>query len=389
MNLFVIAFQSVRANGVRTALTIAALAVAVLGSVTVSAASSTIEQTVTQRAILQGGPVTTILLSGEKGALGKSQIESIAPQLKVWSPTLRSAAVAKLDSAAIASGYATLPVTILFSEESLIEIRPFDVLEGRWLSDVQSPYTVGLVLNLEASNSLGARVGDNVRLRIPGVSSDRPAVVVGIVNDGQADGRAYASLLDGDAFLAANAETVTSSLLISGSTLTSDALGIRLNQLNSLSGTLVEWGIARTDTVEDLRAEVRATSRTFLVVGLLGLVVGALAVANVGLSALRERSSELSLRLALGARRWQLPVLVLIESQIVAIAAGILAVSAAFMLYPAVAAQFGAPYGIQAPSFPWGEAGLGVIVGSITAMIGAVAPAIHSLRVPVSRVLRA
>jgi putative ABC transport system permease protein len=208
------------------------------------------------------------------------------------------------------------------------------------------------------------------------------------VNDGGARPVAYAHLDYLPELLVNQEGLINATLEVSSSKLSVQAINSRLGELDALMSTTTPWKVTRKDTVGQLAAEVSATRSSFMTVGVLSLLVTAFAVANVGLSALRERSVELSLRRALGGRRWQIPGLMILESQIVALIAGSMAVPVSYLIYPLVAEQFGAPFGIDAPAYPWGSALLGLSIGMLTALVGSIAPAIRALNTPISSMMR-
>jgi putative ABC transport system permease protein len=182
--------------------------------------------------------------------------------------------------------------------------------------------------------------------------------------------------------------TINTTLEVSAPDLTSDTLSTRLKLLDDFSANHTSWTVNRRDTVQQLQNEVAATRSSFLTVGVLGILATAFAVANVGLSALRERSSELSLRRALGARRWHIPFIMVLESQIIALLAGALSIPLSFAIYPTIANQFGAPFGVSSPPYPWVSAWAGLALGMVTALLGSIAPALRALKIPISTMMR-
>jgi putative ABC transport system permease protein len=157
---------------------------------------------------------------------------------------------------------------------------------------------------------------------------------------------------------------------------------------DKLAGRSTTWSVDRTDTLSKLEAELEATRSTFQIVALLGLLSAILAIVNVGLSALKERSSEFSLRRALGASRHQIAAIVLLESQLIALGAGVVAVPLCYVVYPLIASEFSAPYGVPIPEFSFAYAWIGVIIGMASALAGSMPAAIRSTFVPISTIMR-
>lgn len=389
-NLTRIALQSITANWGRAVLAMLALSASVVGIVTVASGSSTIQTTVTQRAVLEGGNPATFVVSGARGTVGMQKASEYQVLLEDFvghkGTVVRRS---NLASTAILTGGMATPISMTFTEPSLTQIHPYHLVEGSWISESEGTAVVRLVINRVASTSLQLDIGDLVYLRTPGVTSNVSAVVRGVIDDAGNTEAAYASLEDGDGFLRMNSTQASTALEVSMSELSKDVLVSRFNALSSFRAESLAWDVQQTDTVSRLEKEIAATQSAFLIVGGLGLLAGAFGVANIGLSALRERADEMSLRRALGAKRWHIPAVLVIESQVIALVAGIVALGVSYFLHPLIAAQFGAPYGIPAPEYPWPIASLGLAIGMLTALVGSIPPALVALKVPIVRVMRA
>lgn len=388
MRLLAIAWQGVRGFPVRTTLTALGLMVGIVSLVSVVSATATTVATVEQRALLTGGPTATFDISGLTGSRGLARSQEVLSQLRASvAQDLMGVRFARTEVTSLELSGKVFDADVVFTEPTLADIRPFPVVLGSWLSEPTGT-GVGLVLNQAAYDATQGPEGGKVSLRVQGNASRVPTPVTGVVNDGNSRPTAYAHL-DYLPVLVVNQEAlIKTTLEISSPQLTNQAIQARLNELDDLTGVTTPWGIARRDTVGQLATEVTATRSSFMAVGILGLLATAFAVANVGLSALRERSAELSLRRALGGRRWQIPGLMILESQIVGMLAGAMAVPVSYLLYPFVAEQFGAPYGITAPPYPWASALVGLCIGMLTALIGSLAPAIRALNTPISSMMR-
>jgi ABC-type antimicrobial peptide transport system permease subunit len=296
--------------------------------------------------------------------------------------------IAQLDSVALEYQGVAQPIDIEFTDPGIIASHPYQILDGRWMVDGPVGLSAQVVINQRAASNLGVGVADVVQIRVPGVTSASPAVVVGIVDDGGLNAAAYGALSDVAAFLTSNARHLVVSIEVTDPSLTLADLERRLASLASMAVDTESWQVQQTDTVGDQQREVEATRTAFMVVGILGLIAGIVAMANVGLSALKERSAEMTLRRTLGARRWHLPALLIIEAQIVAVAASVPALALSLIVFPVITTTFGAPFGVTAPPFPWVLAALGLLVGMATALIGAIVPAVHSLNTPLGTVVR-
>lgn len=391
MRLFRIAALGVFGHLQRSILSVIALALAVIGIVTIAAAGLSVERLVTARAIIAHGPASTIEVSGFSGGTGAL----FAADLKRYFSSyvgLDGVAVLteELSTTAFDFQSHTENIPLTFTESALIRIRPFQVLNGAWIADQYPPsLIVPVVLNRSASDVLRANVGTSLSIRVPGVSSSTRSLIVGLIEDGSIEPHAYAPIDHALSLLVGNDLARSSSVLVSGSDLSLQQVTQRLNSWRSTTGNSTSTSIERRDTVDELRHEIDGTRSVFVIIAVLGLISGGLGIANVTLSSSRERSDEMSLRRALGAKRWHVPMILILESQIVAFFAIVIAVVASLTLYPWIGSTFAAPYGIPLPPYPWSAAALGALIGSATAILAAMIPAILSFRTSMSTVLRA
>lgn len=391
MRLFRISVSGVFGHLHRSILSIIALAFAVVGVVTIGAAGLSVEGLVTARAIMANGPSSTIEISGFSGGFGAEVADEVGQYFTSFVGKEGVAVVTEaLSSTALDFQDQTENIPITFTESALIRVRPFQILSGIWIvDDSHQGSLLPLVVNRSARDLLRANVGSSLTVRVPGVSSGTRSLVVGLIEDGQIEPQAYAPIDNASSILVGNDLARTSSVLVSGSRVSLLEVENRLNSWKSLTGVSTPTTVERRDTVDELRHEVDGTRSVFVVVAVLGLVSGGLGIANVTLSSARERSDEMALRRALGARRWHLPVILILESQIVAFFAIVIAVVASLTLYPWIGSTFGAPYGIPLPPYPWWAAALGAFVGSATAILAAMIPAVLAFRTRMSTVLRA
>jgi putative ABC transport system permease protein len=389
VNLLRIAIQSIAANGIRAVLSLLALCLSVVGVVTVASAADTVEKTVTLRATMQNGPIATYRVTGLAGTAGAAEADAVQRYLAAVMTDAAVVEVAGLESIAVDYNETATPMPVEFASDGYLSIHPYGIVSGQWPDGPSRAPVIRVALNTVAADQLGVDIGASIRLRVPGASTAVPATVVGIVSDGGFDAHAYAPLADGAAFLAPNAGELATRIELSAPASNLTELTQAVAQYANVTGSTTPIAVEQVDTVRRLAQEVTATRSAFFVVGGLGLAAGILAVANVGLSSLRERSSELALRRVLGARRWHLAVLMLVESQLIAIVASVLAIGISILVYPSIAATFGAPYGVATPAYPWQSAILGIVTGMGAGLLGSLAPAARSLRIGLSSVTRA
>ncbi|MCU1417155.1 MAG: transporter permease [Schumannella sp.] len=378
-----VAWQGVIGFPLRTCLTALCLLVAVAGLVSVNAATETIKATVVQKALLANGPQHTFSASGLGGPAGLVRQDEVLQLLRdVFGSVSRSA---QLQGLSVNTPTGAVSIDVNFVDPQLREIRPFPLVAGSWIG------TQDWLAPRVCVNAAGARavsMDESVVLRVQ-ASGDSQKVVIGcVVEDGRAQPSMYADFEQFAGVIQLNPEAVTLSFLLRSPASTAESLKQRLVGWDSLAATQTEWDVKRIDTVDALQAEVDATRSTFAVVGGVGVLAAVLAIMNIGLSAIRERSSEFSIRRALGASRRQLVGLVLLESQIVSLAAGILAIPVSLALYPLTMSLFGAPFGVAQPEFPWVWAAIGVLVGMGAGLLGAIPAMARSFRIPIANVMR-
>lgn len=142
----------------------------------------------------------------------------------------------------------------------------------------------------------------------------------------------------------------------------------------------------RVDVLTPIRAQLDLLRAAFLVAGLLTLGVGVLGIINIGLATLRTRAVELSLRRSLGASRFDIGVLVLLDSVIVGLVGALLSLAIAVAAFrPTMLALIPT----NPPSFPLSAAGVAVAAGVLAGVLGGLAPALRAARLPISAAMRA
>jgi len=210
---------------------------------------------------------------------------------------------------------------------------------------------------------------------------------IGVVDDGDPSPTAYLDLTgDGPwrrAAIAGGALTIE----VHAPGVDDATLRTQLQQTQAIAGLRGQTGdVRRTDTLHQLSNELGTTSRVFVAVAVVALTIAAVGMLNIGLSTLAERSEELSLRRAFGAHRRDVFTLMLLESQMVAIVAGLLAIAIAYAAMPLTLSAFGAT-GTTA-HFPLVAALLGFGAGILAALAGSLVPAVTAVRTPIAGIMR-
>ncbi|HJE59475.1 MAG TPA: ABC transporter permease [Nocardiopsis listeri] len=304
-------------------------------------------------------------------------------------------------------------VNVTAVDASLADIRRINVPEGRWFTDAdQGSRAPVLVVN----QALAATLGDRTELQM-GTDHWIDVRVVG-VSEGSA--------LDGDWYSAYLLRSPASEEIIFGPTWDPDIggfqeggedLGIthlaRLDPSDSAAdqrdgGTEFtermlsaswRWSDSesfeliayRSDFAEETDIVITAMSVGLLVVAGITLTTGLLGVLNVGLVTVRERRRELATYRALGASRFTLFVAVVMESVVVSVVAGIIALLLSFALVAAAGAIIG-NFVTLPPDITMAVPPSAVLVGLISAafvgLLAGIIPAIRALRASVVAGLR-
>jgi len=138
---------------------------------------------------------------------------------------------------------------------------------------------------------------------------------------------------------------------------------------------------------EDLvkEREVQQTSaRALAGVGLIALAIGGVGIANITIAAVLERTKEIGLRRAIGATRGEIMLQFILESVILSMAGGAIAIATVHSLTHLTTTTM-----IQAPyQFSWENAGLSMAAAIAVGVGSSFFPALRATRIDVVAALR-
>lgn len=385
-----IAWQGVRRRPLRNVLTAFSLLVGVLAVMLIQGGGGSVRDAIVRDSVLQSGSATTLQISL---APQPDQVGALARWKGLLSRATadqegRTAGMLVTDGVAVRVGGTTATdMSIRMADSDLRELRPFPLVHGAWLPDQPTVAPV-VVVNIVAWERLPWLAGDaelvigvsqqSVRLRVAGVVYDGgnlPAIYVDMAGAGR-----WAAVLH---------DRATASVFLHSPHMSEQALTQRVRNLMNVSGATAEVsGIQRVDRLDDYADQLATTHRVFLAIAALSLLVGSVGILNIGLATLRERSDELSLRRSFGATSPEVARIMILESQIVAVASAVTAMAIAAAVLPAALQAAGPQYPLGPPALPVTAMVTGLLVSCGAALAGALAPAIRAARVPIASIMR-
>lgn len=381
MKTLLVALQGLRGAPVRSALVVLTLTLGMLGLVAVVSATAVMQDAVTQKAILTGGDRSTIQLSiSNVGSV--SALDETVRQMQARTAARSIAATLEDSEVNVwADGTRVDELAVTFATASLRDVRPFPIIAGEWISGAND-LAVRIVLNEAAIDSLrdagGLTLGKAMDPRIT-------AVVIGSVRDGDNRPHAYVGIAD---YLRFSPTLPTVTMALSGTTLSRENVLAAAAALTALGASFTYGDAVRSDQIDGLASEVATTAHVLLVLGVLALASTVIGILNIGLATARTRSREFALRRTMGASRRKIAAIVMVESQLLALASAAIAFAASYALFPVVVGSFGERLGVDVPPFqPWYGL-VCLIVAVLTAATSTLIPALLSYGRDLSEVMR-
>lgn len=324
-----------------------------------------------------------------------------------WTATGPQSAIRMHDDLTARVGPQDAAVALVATAELQVEVDPGAMtMQSHWLrGELEDLYRRPLVtgirvppaqtlsptvtINESAAQVLGIHeLPVTLRARASGAAL-RTVVVTGVVTDGHDEPTVYGWLdeaitqwpdtisdLRADLYVRAPGETVT-------------AVGVLVRESARVAQVTLEEEIIRRDTVAEARESVTVVRTAFAVSGAVALVVAAVGILNVGLASIGERSRELVIRRAIGARRCDIVMQVLGSHVLLAALVALLAVGTVLVAVHVVAPAMTPHAFIADPIAPsWRTILYAVAAAIVTSIAGATAPAIKASRLPVADALR-
>lgn len=386
--------KDLRANGLRNVLTAATMLLGVLAVVSVNLVGSIAKDIfVAQEEQLYGREATfSTLFEVSQGdpdqirAIEKGIDDKIGPQNAA---TSISSSIS-LSMSAPGSPLTSAPPQLVestWTSGSITTMQRLPVVSGQLYGDKALPPTI--VVNEAAAALFGYGPHSTVRLRTSVGNHPWDFEITGVVADGSKEPRAYGNLLallelmpdaldGGQIEIRVNSEPTSLAVVQSV-----------VRDVASRAGVTKLGATTRSDTVQRVLAQIATLQTIFTGTAILVLGIAAIGLLNVGLASVRERSRELVIRRAVGARRRDVFGLVLGSSVAVGLGVGVFAGALAFAGYVfVVPALIPTNSAVVIPPFPILACAFGVAASVMTAAIGGLVPAISAARLPVALALR-
>ncbi|MEU1897359.1 ABC transporter permease [Nocardiopsis dassonvillei] len=408
----VLAFAGSRANVARTILSCAGIVVGVGALILVVSASDFGQRFATAYSEANAGRPATLEVTvhgrvTDRAAFEQDLVRAGGQDISIYH---RPSQVPS-----IRSGGSVLPdVEFLGVDPTLGDIRRMNLAEGRWFTeaDTESLAPV-MVVNEELANALG----DLTRVQV-GTDQWTDVRVIGVLEGSALDMGWYSAyllrapasedLLFGTSTGAREQEESADPFLMGdmttyqvridpGDPAAQDPWGEVFSE--RLASVSWRWGVEdreavmayRTDYAEEIGQVITYMSWGLTGIAAVTLTTGLLGVLNVGLVTVRERRRELATYRALGASRFTLFVAVVMESVVVSLVAGLIALAACWALLAAVGAVLGGLVSLPA-DVPLVIPASGVLVGlgsaALVGMLAGIIPAMRALRASVVAGLR-
>jgi len=339
--LIVLSLQRIGANPLRSALTMLGVIIGVASVVAVVAVGQGSGVRISSSISALGTNLLTISAGGQfnglvRGAAGSASTLSLED----------AAAIAELASVAAVAPTATTQQVVAYGDEnttttitgttsSYLGIRAYEIWQGSFLNEAAEDYSLRVaVLGADTAETLGLDADDlGSQIRIGGL----PFTVIGILQPkggvgGATDDVVFVplatmahQLVGGDSLSSISVSVVEGNSTSAASSLVSALLRAR-HGINDSQDS--DFSVASQDQLLEVATSVSDTLTLLLVaIGSISLVVGGIGIMNIMLVSVRERTREIGIRKAIGAKRHDVLAQFLVEAVVLSVLGGILGVA--------------------------------------------------------------
>jgi len=275
----------------------------------------------TQGFVRQGaGTATTLTLADAEAIGGLANVAAVAPQVST--------------QAVVVAGTENTTTSIVGTTADYLAVRTYAVWQGSFLTDVAEAHALRVAV-------LGSTTADDLGLGADAIGTDIlvggiPFRVVGIL---QAKGTSGGASQDDQVLVPIStaqryfvAGTKVRSIAVSVAsadaiTLAKARLTALLQERHGTDGTNDDFNIADQAQLLDTFSSVTGLL-TLLLAGIasISLVVGGIGIMNIMLVSVRERTREIGIRKAIGARRSDILLQFLVEALVLSLVGGLIGI---------------------------------------------------------------
>jgi putative ABC transport system permease protein len=332
-----LALQRLRANPMRSGLTMLGVIIGVASVVAVVAVGQGSGVQISTSIGNLGTNLLTVSAGGQigglvQGAPGSATTLSLDDASTLAELAMVDAVAPEASSQQVVSYESESATTsIVGTTPDYLTIRAHEVWQGAFLNAVAEERSLRLaVLGADAAETLGVGEDDlGAEVRIGGL----PFTIVGILQaKGQGDNMIVVPLSTLQRHFAGGDSLGTIAVSLAEGTDTSAASDIVTATLRAAHGlTAIEdadFNVSTQDQLLDVATSV-SESLTLLLLGIgsISLVVGGIGIMNIMLVSVRERTREIGIRKAIGARRRDVLAQFLVEAVVLSFLGGVLGIA--------------------------------------------------------------
>lgn len=386
------ALHDLRARPLRTVLTALSMLVGVLAVVGVSAADQlSTGYVIAAHEQLRGRAATyalTTSLAADEVPAAEDWLSGVRTRIGPQDASATLVVQSTVRTPPPAGASVVLDAQWVSGELNDLYRRP--VVTGGW-GEAGATGALAVMLNEAAAGRLAIT---DLPATVPlsaGADSSHTAVVTGIIADGLPAPTLYGYLTDVARDWPPAIEGGVTTMYLVGAAGAHDPAAQVLHDAAAVAGIPVADGeVQRVDTVEEARASAEVVRRAFVACAVVALVVAGIGILNIGLASLQERSRELIVRRAVGARRVDVFTQVVGSHVLLALAVSTVAVAVVLIGVYLVAPALTPNTFIADPvTVPWPAVVNGTVAAVLTSLAGAAVPAVAATRLAVADALRA
>jgi putative ABC transport system permease protein len=353
------ALESLASNKLRTALTILGVVIGVAAVVAMLAIGNGATDSITGELDVLGTNVLFVFSGGEAAnpePLTMSDAEAIAdpnlaPSVAHVAPTLQGQAVVSTATGSIATSL--VGITTEYYEVQEVNIAEGDLITDIHVAGKDSVVILGTDVAEEVFDTTSGIVGETIRI------NGDPFTVVGVLEAkggttaGSSDNQILVPLTTTRSRLVSRESSEQVDLIFVQST-DAETLDSAMNEVAQILRSrhrstlgVDDFDILNTASVQDAVESILSVLTIFLggIAGI-SLLVGGIGIMNIMLVSVIERTKEIGLRKAMGARKKDIMIQFLVESSILSLGGGIIGILFGWLIavvVDVIAANSGTP----------------------------------------------